>query len=104
MPLPVSAKTGEGLDELRSRILDVVRDTRGAEGEEWFFTNLRQQQALRDAAESLKMAEETAAGGLTEELMTTDLMDAYESLGRILGESVSDDLAEEIFAKFCMGK
>ena len=42
--------------------------------------------------------------GMPEDFYSIDLMDAYEKLGRITGEAVDDDLADEIFAKFCMGK
>ena len=53
---------------------------------------------------SLELVKESIALGMPEDFFSIDLMSAYESLGRILGESVGEDLVNEIFSKFCMGK
>ena len=54
--------------------------------------------------ESLKKVQESISLGMPEDFYSIDLMDAYESLGSITGESVGEDLVNEIFSKFCMGK
>ena len=54
--------------------------------------------------ENLELVKESIALGMPEDFFSIDLMSAYESLGRILGESVGEDLVNEIFSKFCMGK
>ena len=50
------------------------------------------------------MVQDSIKGGMPEDFYSIDLMDAYESLGSIIGEAVEDDLVNEIFSKFCMGK
>ena len=59
---------------------------------------------LEEACSSLKMVEKSIEDGMPEDFYSIDLMNAYASLGRIIGEEVDDDLVEEIFSKFCMGK
>ena len=68
------------------------------------ITNVRHAQALREAYDSMRMVEESINGGMPEDFFSIDLMNAYEKLGLIIGESVEDDLVNEIFSKFCMGK
>ncbi len=59
---------------------------------------------LSDAKESLKLVMNSIDDDMPEDFYSIDLMSAYESLGLIIGESVEDDLMDEIFSKFCMGK
>jgi len=59
---------------------------------------------MEEAGESLKKVQESISLGMPEDFYSIDLMDAYESLGSITGESVGEDLVNEIFSKFCMGK
>ena len=68
------------------------------------ITNMRHKAALMDAKESLKQVTESIAQDMPEDFFSIDLMSAYESLGTIIGEAVDDDLVNEIFSKFCMGK
>ena len=63
-----------------------------------------QKQLLEESLAALDRVEESLQMGMPEDFYSIDLMDAYEKLGRITGEAVDDDLADEIFAKFCMGK
>ena len=58
----------------------------------------------QQAAQSLSLVEESIENGMPEDFYSIDFMNAYEQLGYIIGESVEDDLADEIFSKFCMGK
>ena len=69
-----------------------------------YITNARQKSALAAAEAALAKAEESIAQGMSEDFFTIDLMDAYAQLGLVIGETVEDDLADEIFSKFCMGK
>ena len=59
---------------------------------------------MEEAGESLKKVQESISLGMPEDFYSIDLMDVYESLGRITGESVGEDLVNEIFSKFCTGK
>ena len=72
--------------------------------DEVFITNARQKNDIRKAYESIEMVEEGIRGGMSEDFFTIDLMNAYEALGRVIGEAVEDDLVNTIFQKFCMGK
>ena len=56
------------------------------------------------ARDSLLLVRKSIADGMSEDFYTIDLMNAYSSLGEIIGEQVDDDLVDEIFSKFCMGK
>ena len=67
-------------------------------------TNLRQVQLLEGADLALSRVEQGIEEGVPEDLLTVDLMEAYQDLGRIIGEEVEDDLVEEVFSRFCMGK
>ena len=71
---------------------------------EIYITNVRQKTALQDAYESLIRVKESIENGMPEDFYSIDLMDAYEFLGSITGETVGEDLIDEIFSKFCMGK
>ena len=68
------------------------------------ITNLRHREALEQALNSLLLVRESVGQGLPEDFFTIDLMEAYRQLGLILGEEVGEDLVNEIFSKFCMGK
>ena len=72
--------------------------------DEVFITNARQKNALVNARESMKKVIFSIDAGMPEDFYSIDLMDAYEELGNITGESMGEDLVNEIFSKFCMGK
>ena len=65
---------------------------------------MRHKEALLEAEESLKMVQDSIFQNMPEDFYSIDLLNAYETLGRITGERIEDDLAEEIFSRFCMGK
>ena len=67
-------------------------------------TKERDSRGLRKAFESLEMVEKSIRDQMPEDFYSIDLMNAYSSLGTIIGEEVGDDLVEEIFSRFCMGK
>ena len=68
------------------------------------ITNIRHKEALEEAVKSLRLVKESLREGMPEDFLTIDMMAAYESLGKIVGETLEEDLADEIFSKFCMGK
>ena len=72
--------------------------------DELYITNMRHKSLLYDTKNSLTAVKESIAGGMSEDFFTIDLMAAYESLGKIIGEELEDDLVNKIFAEFCMGK
>ena len=69
-----------------------------------YITNIRHKTAVSEAVESLKMVIQSIKDGMPEDFFSIDLMNAYESLGTIIGESVGEDLVNTIFSDFCMGK
>ena len=75
-----------------------------AGNDEVVITNARQKTCLLNACESLRLAEEGIENGMPEDMLTIDMMDAYTSLGEVIGEEIEEDLVNRIFAKFCMGK
>ena len=72
--------------------------------DEVYITNARHKEALQSAYDSLLQVHKSIEDQMPEDFFTIDLMSAYEKLGLIIGESVEDDLVNEIFSKFCMGK
>ena len=72
--------------------------------DEVYITNIRQKNLLQNSLDSLELVINSINDGMPEDFYSIDLMNAYQSLGLIIGESVEDDLVEEIFSKFCMGK
>lgn len=102
--LVISAKEGVGIQELEEKIRSLFFRGEVDFNDEVLITNLRQKQALMDASKSLSMVIESIENGMPEDFFTIDLKDAYTSLGFIIGEEIGDDLANEIFGKFCMGK
>jgi tRNA modification GTPase len=102
-PVLVSARTGEGLDALRARLLRIAGWTPGAESP--WLARERHVQALEDARAHLRIAGEHAAhGDQILDLFAEELRLAHESLCRITGQFTSDDLLGEIFGNFCIGK
>ena len=72
--------------------------------DEIYITNVRQKTALQDAYAALERVNDSIDADMPEDFYSIDLMSAYASLGRIIGEEVGDDLVNEIFSKFCLGK
>ena len=67
-------------------------------------SNPRPEEALQEAFQSLELVLASIENQMPEDFYSIDLMDAYSALGMIIGEEVGDDLVNEIFGKFCMGK
>jgi tRNA modification GTPase len=102
--ISISAKENMGIDLLENKIKDMFFNGELSFNDEIYITNMRQKSALIEALESMKLVAGSIESGMPEDFYSIDLMNAYEALGRILGESIEDDLVNEIFSKFCMGK
>ena len=72
--------------------------------DEIYITSGRHKEALMEAYESMGLVLNSLADRMPEDFYSIDLMSAYAALGRIIGEEVGEDLVNEIFSKFCMGK
>ncbi len=93
-----------GIDELTKVMTDMFFHGKISVNEQVYITNMRHKAAIDTALASLRLVQGSIEAGMPEDFLSIDLMDAYEALGRITGETVEDDLANEIFSKFCMGK
>lgn len=102
--LSFSAKNGDGLEPLENMITDMFFNGAIQENNQVIITNARHVNALSSAYESLSHVVDSIENEMPEDFLSIDLMDAYETLGTIIGESVEEDLVNEIFSKFCTGK
>ena len=102
--LPVSVRNMTGMRELEERIRAMFFGRNAAWNEELCLTNARHMAAVSGAVSALDEVENSINSGMTEDLYLVDFMDAYGLLGEIIGEEVGDDLVDNIFKKFCMGK
>ena len=102
--IPVSVVEETGISQLEDEIKRIFFHGELSFNDEVYITNARHKAALEESKESLKLVMDSIAMGMSEDFFSIDLMNAYESLGRIVGESVGEDLVNEIFSKFCVGK
>ena len=102
--ISVSAKENTGIDFLEEKIREMFYHGDISFNDEIYITNARQKSSLQNCFESLQKVQESIETGLPEDFYSIDLMSAYESLGEITGEAVGEDLVNEIFGRFCMGK
>ena len=93
-----------GMEELEETIRNMFFEGELKQNNELVVTNLRHKEALQDALNSLKLVERSIEDGMPEDFYSIDLTNAYASLGKIIGEEVDEDVVNEIFSKFCMGK
>ncbi len=102
--IPISAKEETGITELEDKVKEMFFGGELSFNDEVYITNARHKAALEEADKSLDLVRNSIEMGMPEDFFSIDLMNAYENLGKILGESVGEDLVNEIFSKFCMGK
>ena len=102
--ISVSAREETGIGQLEKVVSSMFFEGKLDFNDEVVITNVRHKAAFEDAFKSLGMVMKGIVDQVPEDLLTIDLMDAYERLGTIIGESVEDDLVNEIFGRFCMGK
>jgi len=102
--IPVSARTGAGLPELREAILEAVAPRGAFEQETGFITSLRHEQLLRESAQYLEKAQSAAESGIPHEMLLLDLYAALRPIDAITGATTADDILNRIFSTFCIGK
>ncbi len=100
----ISAKDETGIDELKKFITDEYSKGYIKYNDEIFISNIRQKNALSSAIESLLRVAKSITEHMPEDFYSIDLSEAYDFLGQIIGEQTDDDVIEEIFGKFCIGK
>lgn len=93
-----------GIQQLREKVKEMFLSGEIDYNDQIYITNLRQQSALKETEKSLQLVNQSIENQMPEDFYSIDLMNAYESLGQITGETVGEDLVNEIFSKFCMGK
>lgn len=99
-----STKDGSGLEELEQTVEEMFFRGEVYRNDEIYMTNIRHREAMEEAYNSIGMVRSSIRMNMPEDFFAIDLMNAYRSLGLIIGEEVEDDLVNEIFSKFCMGK
>lgn len=102
--IPVSAKEQTGIEILSQHIVELFTNKEIDYNDEVYISNERDKVALDNAMESLRLVIRSINDGMPEDFYTIDLMNAYTELGKVIGEALEDDLVNEIFGKFCMGK
>jgi tRNA modification GTPase len=102
--IAISAKEQTGIGELEETIREMFFTGEVTFNDEVYITNIRHKTALQEAMNSLNLVVQSIMDGMPEDFYSIDLMNAYEELGSIIGEAVEDDLVNEIFSKFCLGK
>ncbi|HAK61364.1 MAG TPA: tRNA uridine-5-carboxymethylaminomethyl(34) synthesis GTPase MnmE [Nitrospiraceae bacterium] len=102
--IAVSCRTGEGLDDLKHAILEMIQQGAVAARDHAWAVNQRHRTALEQAKASLQKASESVTGGLSPEFIAVDLRGALDSLGLIIGATYTEDILERIFNDFCIGK
>lgn len=102
--IPVSAKEEQGIEELEQEIKTLFYSGNLTFNDQVYITNVRHKEALEHALSSLNLVKNSIEQGMPEDFYSIDLTDAYEELGKIIGEAVEDDVVNEIFSRFCMGK
>ena len=102
--LEISAKEGTGKETLHTLLKEMFFNNELNYNDELYITNMRHKALLLEAKESLSKVLESIHLMMGEDFLTIDLMAAYASLGKIIGEELEDDLVNKIFAEFCMGK
>lgn len=102
--IDISVKTEQGITEFGNILQEMFLEGNISLNDEIHITNLRHKEALENAYDSLVRVGESIRNQMPEDFYSIDLMDAYETLGSITGETIGEDLVNEIFSKFCMGK
>lgn len=102
--IEISAKEEKGIDEFEETVKKMFFHGEISFNDEVYITNIRHKTAIQDAYHSLQKVIVSIENDMPEDFYSIDLLDAYESLGSITGETIGEDLVNEIFSKFCMGK
>ena len=102
--IQLSAMTGDGSEELYDMLNKMFFEGSLSYNDQLYITNARHKNELVRTKNALEKVIESIDMGMEEDFFSIDMMDAYEHLGLIIGETARDDLADKIFKDFCMGK
>lgn len=102
--IAISAKENIGTDALKDAIRKKCFFGVNPDSESLYISNERHKEALKEAASYMENANGSCEAGMPEDFISIDLMGAYQALGKILGETLDEDLVNNIFEKFCLGK
>lgn len=102
--IKTSTRENTGIDKFENTIKEMFFQGEVTSNEEVLITSMRHKECLIDAYESLKQVKRSLLDDMPEDFYSIDMMSAYASLGTIIGEEIGEDLMNEIFSKFCMGK
>lgn len=102
--IEISAKENIGIELLEQTIKDMFFEGKIQFNDEIYITNARHKSAIAEGITSIEQVKHSIESGMPEDFYSIDLMNAYEVLGQIIGESVGEDLVNTIFSEFCMGK
>lgn len=102
--ISISAKEEQGIEEVEETLKGMFYEGKIQFNDEIYITNARHKAAIVEGLESLNRVKESILNGMPEDFYSIDLMNAYEVLGQIIGETVEEDLVNKIFSEFCMGK
>ncbi len=102
--IEISALQENDIEKLRKKIYDFISGSKGKWIEDTMLTNLRQKLAAENALAALQQARASLESGVGEELFAVDLTQTLTALGEIVGETTPDDMLNQIFSKFCIGK
>lgn len=100
----ISTKTKEGIDELYNKISEIYKLKEIANDGELIVSNNRHKKLIRNAKVNLEMAKQTIIDKMPIDIISGNLKEIIEELGKITGETVTEDVINEIFSKFCLGK
>ncbi len=99
-----SVRENTGMKEFEDTVREMFFQGGLSYNDEIVITNMRHKEALQNSYESLLLVKQSIENGMEEDFYSIDLTNAYAELGKIIGEELNDDVVEEIFSKFCMGK
>lgn len=102
--IKTSTKENIGIEEFANAVKKLFLNGEINFNSEIMITNLRHKEALQESLDSLIQVSESIKNNMPEDFYSIDLMNSYKSLGKIIGEEIEEDLINEIFSKFCMGK
>lgn len=102
--IEVSAIKNEGIDELESKIKEVFLIGNIDTNEQVYVTNVRHRDALEQALKSLDEVNASISDGMPEDCWSIDLKNVYDYIGVVTGDSITEDLVDQIFSQFCLGK
>lgn len=101
--IPISAKTGEGIDELKNALIDpTVADQLSTSG--FLITDVRHHDLLLRTCTEIESSIESLVAGTSEEIVLVGLHNALKYLGEITGETTTEDMLTRVFSTFCIGK